>query len=367
MFGSDSFLDILANIVGILIILIVVAGMRVSRSPAKPTAPASEAQTVEAASIVALPSIIKPTDEAALEPEPERLEETKDVIEAPTLSQELVDHVNSLQATLDRLQSRRNQLVSEERKLASQATQIRQSVASSHEALEENRHQLAQGSQALAALDESVRATARELAELRVTLEETAATQPDPTILQHKLNPVGRQVHGKQILFLLTGGRVAVVPTEAFLDAFQSKRQLIMNRLLRSQQYTGTLGPIQGFKMDYVVDRVTPTLVEELRYGTATFRARLSMWQFIPQDNLVTESADEALHPNGRFLAALRQAGGDDTLTFFVHPDSFAIHRELQDFAHEQGFEVAANPILSGEPISIVHAGSPLGTASVAQ
>ena len=32
-FGSDSFLDIIANIVGILIILIVVAGMRVSNAP----------------------------------------------------------------------------------------------------------------------------------------------------------------------------------------------------------------------------------------------------------------------------------------------------------------------------------------------
>ena len=33
-FGSDSFLDIIANIVGILIILIVVAGLRVAQQPA---------------------------------------------------------------------------------------------------------------------------------------------------------------------------------------------------------------------------------------------------------------------------------------------------------------------------------------------
>lgn len=32
-FGSDSFLDIIANIVGILIILIVIAGVRVSQAP----------------------------------------------------------------------------------------------------------------------------------------------------------------------------------------------------------------------------------------------------------------------------------------------------------------------------------------------
>src|SRR5258708_2246433 len=32
-FGSDSFLDVVANIVGILIILIVIAGLRVSKMP----------------------------------------------------------------------------------------------------------------------------------------------------------------------------------------------------------------------------------------------------------------------------------------------------------------------------------------------
>ena len=32
-FGSDSFLDVLSNVVGILIILIVMAGMQLSRTP----------------------------------------------------------------------------------------------------------------------------------------------------------------------------------------------------------------------------------------------------------------------------------------------------------------------------------------------
>ncbi len=38
-FGSDSFLDIIANIVGILIILIVIAGLRVARTPVATEAP----------------------------------------------------------------------------------------------------------------------------------------------------------------------------------------------------------------------------------------------------------------------------------------------------------------------------------------
>ena len=43
-FGSDSFLDVVANIVGILIILIVIAGLRVGQMPvAKISTNASEA------------------------------------------------------------------------------------------------------------------------------------------------------------------------------------------------------------------------------------------------------------------------------------------------------------------------------------
>ena len=43
-FGSDSFLDIIANIVGILIILIVIAGVRVSQQAAKVSEPEAEGQ-----------------------------------------------------------------------------------------------------------------------------------------------------------------------------------------------------------------------------------------------------------------------------------------------------------------------------------
>jgi hypothetical protein len=35
-FGSDSFLDVLANMVGILIVLVVIAGIRVVRGPDLP-------------------------------------------------------------------------------------------------------------------------------------------------------------------------------------------------------------------------------------------------------------------------------------------------------------------------------------------
>ena len=89
----------------------------------------------------------------------------------------------------------------------------------------------------------------------------------------------------------------------------------------------------------------------------------LTHWQVHPQPGVIAETAAQALHAQSRFLEVLRTADLGSTLTFWVYPDSFALHRELQEFVHRQGFEVAARPLPEGVPI----AGGPQGSRSVAQ
>ncbi|MEQ9406306.1 MAG: hypothetical protein RIK87_01215 [Fuerstiella sp.] len=72
-FGSDSFLDIIANIVGILIILIVVAGVKVARQPADVPQLTTEAATQTATSA---PAADRPSPPAA---EPRQESSTKPV------------------------------------------------------------------------------------------------------------------------------------------------------------------------------------------------------------------------------------------------------------------------------------------------
>jgi hypothetical protein len=62
-------------------------------------------------------------------------------------------------------------------------------------------------------------------------------------------------------------------------------------------------------------------------------------------------------------MTTLRLADEKATLTFWVYPDSFAAYRELQEFAHAEGFDVAARPLPHGVPI----AGSPNGSRSSSQ
>jgi hypothetical protein len=98
--------------------------------------------------------------------------------------------------------------------------------------------------------------------------------------------------------------------------------------------------------------------------GTTIVRLGVSELRVLPLPEAVYESADEALLPQSRFLRALRAGGRNATLTFWVYPDSFALHRHLKDFAHDNGFDVASRPVPQGIPI-VISPGN--GSRSVAQ
>lgn len=363
VFGSDSFLDILANIVGILIILIVVAGMRVSSTPVAATNSEAEVDKVNTAAIVPVPTLLPedpPDNPVPVFDDPVERESSP---EPPELSSKLVAQVEELEATIDQLKFQNRQLVSEEETLALKARDVRQTLSASQQELEAKRVALTRGSMAIAELDQTVEETHRELATLQVMLAETKSVQPEATVIKHKLTPVGRQVEDDEMHFLLTRGRVSYVPLNELAEELKSHIQRKKNQLLKTQQYAGTIGPIGGFKMEYMIERQASSLIDELRYGTAIIRMGVSQWRILPQPDVIAEDASQALHPHSRFLAALRRADRNATLTFWVHPDSFALHRNLQDFAHEQGFEVAARPLPAGLPIT----GSPQGSRSVAQ
>ena len=73
--GNDSFLDIVANIVGILIILIVVAGVRVSRAPVTEGSEVVESSTTELELVDPPPVIDRSDDVARLSQDVTRLEQ----------------------------------------------------------------------------------------------------------------------------------------------------------------------------------------------------------------------------------------------------------------------------------------------------
>lgn len=366
MFGSDSFLDVVANIVGILIILIVIAGVRISQSPAKTPAgdmpglglPADLAPESEepASSEVAVPepAMAEAAPEPEVPPEPlpelvapptlvERVRELEAEIATITLeSQKLGESLagsNRLQSELDaRLQTARGLL--EERKSEISATEARDA-------------------QQKLDLELTRQAAARLLAQVT----ELEKKSPPVEKLQHRITPVSRTVDGRELHFRLEKNRIAEVPIDALVERLKEHIERRKDWIVKTKQHKGQVGPINGFNLEYIIGVEMVSSLEELRSGMGGYRMSMRYWEIHPEESMRGEPEDVALSQGSRFYQALVSAGQDTTLTFWVYPDSYQLYRKIQAFAHEQGFQIAARPLPHGVPIS----GSPNGTRSASQ
>jgi hypothetical protein len=370
-FGSDSFLDVVANIVGILIILIVVAGLRVSRTPV-----ISNAAPVEPALADRQPSVVPEEDAAPAEPDwgawfpPAELVPPEPAPMAvlqpppePTPPPDLVARAEQLRAGIATVRSRIAAAQQRRKSMSDQGSRGLPQLAGLQRALDDardKRTELQQQSRELAA---AVSTRERELSNLQAELLTRLAGGPKTEVLSHRVTPIGRVVSGPELHFRLEGNRVSVVPIDALADELKKRIERNRDSLLRMQRYEGTVGPIDGYEMRYVMRQQHSTVLEELRFGRGFVKMSVVFWELLPQRNVPTESGDEAMRRNSRFYRTLQRAGPNATITFWVLPDSFELHRTLQEFAHSAGFEVAARPLPYGVPI----AGSPNGSRSVAQ
>ncbi len=363
-FGSDSFLDVVANVVGILIILMVIAGLRVSREPTDTPATARSAPQPQPV------AVIEP------EPDPEPPEEAEPalpavvVVEVPEAPPEpaepppeLVARAREQQArmvglTSDIERSKRRQADLERRRteLAAQASSLQAALQGDEQARIAAERQSGDARASLRELQ-------NRLATLQGELRAAAAERPATQVLKHRVTPVSRQVEGNEVHFRLAEGRVSVVPLDALANELKFRIERNRDSLMRLQRYDGSIGPVEGFKMHYVIERIPLSVLEELQFGAGYVRMGLSFYELEPLAELVTESAEEALSRSSRFRRALDRAGPDTTVTFWVYPDSFELHRKLLEYVHGAGLDVAARPLPQGVPI----AGSPNGSKSMAQ
>lgn len=377
-FGSDSFLDIIANIVGILIILIVIAGLRVSRSPvtSADTADSGEPQIVlddtdTAAHVQPLAmGVDQPhdSDYGLRLPAPAIRSSATAPTARPVLAISVPPHTNDLEAR--QLQRARHGL---DRQLAAIQTET-ESAAKRAELLDSQRttHTAALSSagkdhqsttRVVAQLESALQDANRQRSRLANALIEAQAQKRPTTAIRHRLTSIGHTVRGDEIHFRVAAGRIAVVPVDILQQRL--KAQVMRNKswLLKFHKHEGYVGPVQGFTMTYVVERQSLSRIEQLRTGGGAIHIGVSRWTIHRQPDLKTESVDEALALEGQFRQTVQLASEATTLTFWVYPDSFEAYRRLRAFAHQLGFTVAGRPLPAGMQIS----GSPHGSRSSGQ
>jgi hypothetical protein len=282
----------------------------------------------------------------------------------PAPSPELVARTEELQRQVEELASRLTSAADHSRRAAREADDAEHRVAERQASLppqaaatKETAAQLAADEAALQNLQKQIENLERQ----RQALAEDESRSTE--VLGHRVTPIARESQGEEVHFQLSGGRVSVIPMEEFAAALKEKIERQRDLLFRLERYDGELGPVQGFRMQFVVERQPVSVLEELRNGGPMLRIGLSYYEIVRQPDAPSESLEEALLPQSRFRRAIDTAPADAVLTFWVYPDSFEMHRALQEYAHAAGYRVAGRPLPEGVPI----AGSPQGARSTWQ
>ncbi len=364
--GSDSFLDIIANIVGILIILIVIAGVKVSRQPVLTTQASIETTATE-------PSETEPDSDsiAALEPAEDEPTETveKRQFEIPippaifvSQSQRPTLPIARAVMSFDGEESALAAIDKEKRSLEARLARLTTDRAAVSSSIDERMAKVTKAQHGLSSLRTAVEAKREEARQLRRRLAKAEQQKINVEHIEHKVTPLGREVTGNEVHFRISDGKVSAIPIDKLIAELKrdaAKRQRV---LMHTPTYQGRVGPIRGYRMNYEITRRRRSM-DPLDYSADVFRVVVSEWKIEPTRDLEEESLAQAIRPGSLFQRRLMMVKHDATVTFWVYPDSFAEFRELQKLVHNEGLAVAGRPLPFGVPI----AGSPNGSKSSGQ
>lgn len=319
--GQDSFLDVVTNIVGILIILVMVVGGRVQQIVLS-AAPQARAKAAE------LEREIEERDQAAalVESEVAELaEQARTVATAAAFAGESRVALATAVAAAKVEVAKRKDSADKDRIAAAEAASRRKE---------------------LQAEIERCTLEAEGIAHAPVTAKEVLAY---PT-------PIARTVTGEELHFQIDQGRIAYIPLVELFELAKTQTRRHSGALSTMAQRIETVGPIQDFSLDYVID----VKIDQAR-GQVLVRSR--EWVVRPSGPGIGETLEEAIQPQSRFRRVLGDVRPDTTVTLWCYPDSFEQFRALREELHRLGIPTAGRPMPEGAPIG----GSTEGSKSVVQ
>jgi hypothetical protein len=324
--NADSFLDIVASVVSVMIIMVMMTGLKIKNTP--PDAAVS-ADVVRAAGDLAQ----KTNDEQALHREIAALDRQMRELQAQTALRARERDVLSLAVTgLDQQLRGAQQQAAEQKDVSGQI--------------------------------------AAKLAEARNRLEilnrqrEAIERSPLASVQIESYNtPLGHTVVGREVHFQLKYGRVSYVPLMELVDSAVEDIKRRGLRVSEDEELSNTVKEIDGFRMTYHIRVRQPTAVEAEEQHSKKLIIEDRFVLRPVADNL-GETIDEALRPGSQFRDAINsRRARDATITLWTYPGSFDEFRRLKKELYQLGFSVAARPLPEGVPIS----GSSSGSKSTAE
>jgi hypothetical protein len=337
-FSFDSFLDIVANVVGIIIrlILVVWVGAR-SYSSLQTSSPSTHSGS------------------SSIEfPEP-----------ADPLAQDLVRHRSELAQAQERLLAQLRgleQLQDNNKQLNGRLTALlarRQELEKGRATLEAANATSSTLAQTVALSSAELRQRSQKLAEEIRLLEQ----MPPPKQTLRYRTPISRPVQSEELLFECKGNHVTFIDIASLLTDVRQRLEEKGKLLHTSWQVQDLAGPVGAFRLRYTIERERDLLDaiggEAAPGANGNFRYGLSEWQIEPIASPRGESPDAALAGNSEFRQIVDGLDPQQTaITMWVYPDSFSLFRRLRDYLYERDFVVAGRPLPEGIPIASSRRGS---------
>jgi len=312
--GEDSFLDTIANLVGIMIILVVVVG-----SKTKIDAEAYGRELAEKSP-------------------PAELDEP--VREVRALQQSLFD-IQDQQRAYD-LENAYRKL--ERDNLLAQVTLAREAVEKHLQTLDKDKRTSIEQEQKL----ETLQSKLNEMTEKMGAAEESKRPK---IVLEHLPTPMAKTVFHREMHIKLQDNRVSLIPWDRLVDTLKQQVPLAARRNASRSSLEDTLGPIGGWMMKY-------------RMLSVPGGMELDRFELEQVSTDEAESLERACAPSGRLYMELASRNPAETVvTVWIYPDSFDAFRKLKMYLFEQGFLSAARPMPDGLRIGA----SPSGNRSSAQ
>ncbi|MFK7820863.1 MAG: hypothetical protein AB8G99_19270, partial [Planctomycetaceae bacterium] len=282
--GSDSFLDIIANIVGILIILIVIAGVKVSRQPLEQELPAAVETPIEEP-LVKAPPIVPTTIPEDGPPEVP----TEPFLRTPPAPFQFVSQPQDPKQpralfadTSATKEAQLRQFAVRERKLNAALTQLATLRVNASKSVDQKQAEINKLRQDMQAMQESMASKQSEAQRLRERLTRVDLPTVDVTQIEHKVTPVGKDVSGREVHFRIAAGKVSYVPVDELVEELKTQAARKQSELLRNSTFRSRVGPIRGYRMKYEIARKNNGAGNDLRFGSAMFRVVVSEWEVEP-------------------------------------------------------------------------------------
>jgi hypothetical protein len=331
-FSFDSFLDVVANVVGIILRLILVAwvGARAYHgTPSPRTAPVVENE--ESLVVAPLP---EPTDPLAAELERQRRELV--AAQAALLEQLRQWEMTRQQGThaADELK----QLNARRQELAARRAEIEKAATEHGEVPKQMRLSL-----------EELRERGRKLAEEIAALQKTPSTKHT---LRYR-TPVSHPLQTEELVLECHRGRVSVIDVGGLLDYARRDVKARLDTLRTNWEMRDVTPAVGAFRMRYIVERDRDMLDSPGPVQKANFQAHMTYWEVEPMVDERGETVEQALAPGSAFRRVMDALDANQTaVTFWVYPDSFVLYRRLRDYLHDKDVVVAGRPLPEGHPIA---------------